>query len=200
MMKRLILHVALMLVTFGFGVGLERLLRELHVEPLPALELVKIPPPQPQSTSVPPMAPAPVAIPDEIILDYDVEEFNPFGAYEIMGSKPKSFAKFQGIELAVSGNQDYPGYVSVYNQESYKEYDGAQATFALVTPERVFFVTSKTAMSDIEYRFDGKFLTTDFDSVAGKNKAVLRGTLTKTRNGRKLAEHTFNLRMYKLGC
>jgi hypothetical protein len=189
-MKRLILHVALMLVTFTFGVALDRLLWEPHVETLPALKLIEFPP----------APPAPPATSTEIILDYDVEEFNPFGAYEIMGSKPKSFAKFQGIELAVSGNQDYPGYVSVYNVESYKEHDGAAATFALVTEERVFFVTGKTALSDIEYRFDGKFLRTDFDSVAGEYKPVLRGTLTKTRNGRKLAEHTFNFRMYHLGC
>lgn len=199
-MKRLVLHVALMLVTFAFGVGLDRLLTQPHVEPLPPLVLVDTPRPEPQRELVAAVAPAPAATPNEIILDYDVEEFNPFGAYEIIGPKPKSFAKFQGIELGVSGNEDYPGYISVYNVESYKEYDGASATFALVTKERVFFVTGKTAMSDIEYRFDGKFLRTDFDSVAGKSKAVLRGTLTKTRNGRKLAEHTFNFRMYHLGC
>ena len=195
-MKRLVLRVALMLVTFAFGVGLDRLLTEAHVEPLPALVPVDVPRPEPQRELVA----APVATPKQIILDYDVEEFNPFGAYEIMGSKPKSFAKFQGIELGVSGNEEYPGYISVYNVESYNEYDGASATFALVTEERVLFVTGKTAMSDIEYRFEGKFLRRDFDSVAGENKPVLRGTLTKTRNGRKLAEHTFNFRMYHLGC
>jgi hypothetical protein len=196
-MKRLVLHVALMLVTFAFGVGLDRLLWEPHVEPLPNLEVFPLPEPRiVHSYGIG----APAAESKEFILDYDFEKFNPVGAYEIMGPKPKAFANFQGIELAVSGSESYPGYIVVYNEGSYNEYDGASATFALVTDERVFFVTSKTEVSLVEYRFDGKFLRRDFASVGGKNKAVLRGTLTKTKNGLKIAEHTFDFRMYHLGC
>ena len=81
-----------------------------------------------------------------------------------------------------------------------ENYDEAPATFAFVTERRVFFVTSPLATKHFEYRFDGEFVRKDFDNVAGTNKAVLRGTLTKTRNGRTVAQHEFTFRMEFEGC
>jgi hypothetical protein len=81
--------------------------------------------------------------------------------------------------------------------ESWNQYN---ANFALVTERKLFFVTSKGTESEFEYRFDGEFVKTDFEEFADKNIEVLRGTLTKTKDGRKIAEHTVSFRMEHLGC
>lgn len=204
-MKRLVLHVALMLVTFAFGVGLDRLLWEPRVEPLPNLEVVKLPPSEPQRVPVATVAPpAPAATPiPNLIRDYDSNKFSRWGVFYIMGTKTKAFADFDTIEVALSGDgDDYPGYISVTTRSNTNGYgyDVASATFALVTEQRLFFATEKIRETEFTYTFDGEFLRKDFASLGGKNKAVLRGTLTKMKNGRSVAQKTFSFRMEHLGC
>ena len=204
-MKRLVLHVALLLVTFAFGVALDRLLWEPHVEPLPNLEVVKLPPSEPQTVPVAPVAPpAPAATPiPNLIRDYDSEKFSRWGVFYIMGAKTKAFADFDTIEVGLSGDgDDYPGYISVVTRSDRNEYgyDVASATFALVTERRLLFATAKTRETEFTYTFDGEFLRNDFASLGGKNKAVLRGTLTKMKNGRSVAQKIFSFRMEHLGC
>ena len=92
------------------------------------------------------------------------------------------------------------GYLSLVGSGTGDNYADARGTFALVSEQRLFFATSNLSNTEFEYWFDGKFLRTDFEAVEGKEVAVLRGTLTKTKNGRKIAEHTFNFRMEHLGC
>lgn len=201
-MKRVILHVALLLATFTFGVGIDWLLREPPVEPLPNLEIWSFPPPQLQSDWVRGETPAPAATPiPNLIRDYDSDKFTPWGVFYIMGPKTKAFADFDAIEVGLSGDgDDYPGYITVVTLPNDNDYDSASATFALVTRRRLFFATGKTDKTDIKYHFDGEFLRTDFESVGGKNIAVLRGTLTKMKNGRSVAKKTFTFRMEHLGC
>ena len=117
-----------------------------------------------------------------------------------MGPKPKEFADIDTIEAMLSPEvEEYPGHISVSTLNG-DEYDSAAANFALVTEQRFFFATEKLDKGDFEYRFDGEFLRKDFDAVAGKNKAVLRGTLTKMKNGRAVAQHEFTFRMEYMGC
>jgi hypothetical protein len=50
-------------------------------------------------------------------------------------------------------------------------------------------VVTRQSADGIEYRFDGEFLHRDLSAVANKeNTPVLRGTLTKIKNGQKVAE------------
>jgi hypothetical protein len=78
------------------------------------------------------------------------------------------------------------------------EYDYQNAIFALVSERRVFLVTPAFE-EGFEYRFDGEFLRPDLWSV-NQNIAVLRGTLTKTRKGRKVAERVVSLRFEEDQC
>lgn len=202
-MKRLIFRIAVMLVMFASGLGVDRLVRRLKSNNAPPPQVESVSVEREVPVTVTPVAPkaTPAATPKpNLILDYDSEKFNPYAYFSIMGPIPDDFLSFGGIELGLVNDADDPGYITVGSYDSNNNYDTASATFALVTERRLFFVTSPARFSGVEYRFDGEFLRTDFNSVAGKDKKVLRGTVTKTRNGIKIAEHTFNFSMYHLGC
>ena len=194
----------MMSVTFGLGIAVHSLISGGNA-PLPKIGANGLPPLQPQIElirPVEPIAPVPTATPEPVlILDFDFEKFSPWAVFYIMGRLPTEFADFNSLEVGWSRDvEGYPGYISVITCDPSDTRDGAFAKFALVTERRLFFATSRMRNSEVEYRFDGKFLRTDFDAVKGKNIAVLRGTLTKTKNGRRIAEQTFNFRMKHLGC
>jgi hypothetical protein len=203
-MKRLVFYVGMMLVTFALGVGTNTLFSQqrINFNPPPIAETVSLAPVELLKEQVPPIPPVPAATPEPIlVLDYDPERFTPWAVFYIMGRKPKAFADVDSLEVALSGHVEAgEGYIQVNTCTPDVACEPASATFALVTERRLFFVTTQLRNSEFEYRFDGQFLRTDFNAVEGKKIAVLRGTLTKTKHGRKIAEHTFNFRMEHLGC
>jgi hypothetical protein len=203
-MRRFILWIAAILITFAIGVGADRLWWHFFTAPpvpttveaatvdtlVPQREIIYVPAPPPP----PPPPPKP-----NVILDYD-DETGVSAIFYVMGAKPKAFTDIDGLEIMLDPtSSDYPGSISVTTRVD-DQYDNAPATFALVTGRRIFFATSKLANKDFEYRFEGEFLRRDFETVEGKEKAVLRGTLTKTRNGRTVAQHEFTFRMEYMGC
>ena len=205
-MKRVILRVVAMLLTFALGVAVSWLILRRAVKDTPPpckVEVVSTEDLVQRLASVAPVAPVlsvPAATPKpHYILDYDPETFNPYGVYYLIEPKPKEFAKFESIELGLFGDYTEPGYIRIYTQ-GINGSDEASAVFALVTKERLVFATSRTLESGVEYRFEGQFLRTKFQSVAGKNTAVLRGVLTRSKAGRKLAESTVSFRFDHLGC
>ncbi len=207
-MRRFILWIAAILITFAIGVGAERLwwhfFAAAPVTPViePATVDVAVPQREVVLASAPAPAPEPAPSPKQnLVLDSD-EDYNLSAYFYIIGSKPKEFADIDSLSIWLNPASDkYPGEIYVYTrffEESH--YDSAPATFALVTERRIFFVTSQLTDKHFEYRFDGEFVRKDFDKVAGTNKVVLRGTLTKTRNGRTIAQHEFTFRMENEGC
>ena len=197
-MKRMILRVVVMLLTFALGIGVEWLIlrRAVNNTPLCKVEAASPAPLVQPVIAATPVAPLPVATPTpHFIVDYDPEMFNAYGMYFIMGPKPKEFANFENFE-AFFGDD---AYINVITSHEDNNTDITSAVFALATERRLFFVTEPNH-SGVEYRFDGEFLRTDFMSVAGKNKAVLRGVLTRSKNGRKLVERTVSFRMEYSGC
>jgi len=205
-MRRIILWVAAILITFSFGVGADKLWWHfMAAPPAPAtVERAQFDFPVPQEVVFAP-APAPLPPPPpklNVILDCD-DEFYLSAAFYIMGSKPKEFADIDSVSIYLSpGVADYPAefHVNVRQGDDDDRYESATATFGLVTDRRIFFVTSKLSNNDFEYRFDGEFLRKDFDTVSGEKKAVLRGTLTKMKNGRTVAQHEFTFWMQEEGC
>lgn len=202
-MRRIVLNAGCMLVTFALGVLTDLPLRQLPSEsdinkvPLPKVETISLPPP------VAPITTTPFDTPKaHFILDYNPKKFSPWALFSIIGPTPNAFAEVDSIELAlVDGHPgSNQGYINLNIVTKNNEYDCAEATFALVTERRLFFATAKNSESDFEYRFDGEFLKTDFSSGKTENKPVLRGTLTKMKNGRTVAQHTFTFRMEHLGC
>jgi hypothetical protein len=204
-MRRFILWIAAILITFTIGVGADRLWWHFLAPPpakaepvvdvaLPQREVVYVPAPAPP----PPPPPAPK---QNLVLDYE-DDGGLSAVFYVMGAKPKGFTDIQGFDLYLNpGSVESPGeiYLNTGLGDEHN-YDNAPATFALVTERRIFFATSKLSGKDFEYRFDGEFLRKNFAAVDGKNKAVIRGTLTKTRNGRTVAQHEFTFRMEYMGC
>lgn len=211
-MKRMILRVVVLLLTFvvgvaAYGLFLRRALNDTRtpckVEVVSPDALVARIESIASLRPIPPVAPLPAPTPKpHYILDYDPETFNPYGVYYMLGPKPKEFAKFESIELGIYGDYTEPGYIRIYSQSVYKDdyNDEAEAVFALVTKDRLVFATSKNLEAGVEYRFEGEFLRTNFHSVAGRNTPVLRGVLTRSKDGRKLAEATVSFRFEHLGC
>ena len=200
-MKRLILYVATMLVTFALGFGIHSFISQRQVDPPAPVETISIDTLPFQVPLAPPLPAATADTPEPIlVLDYDPEEFVPWAVFRVMGRKPKEFSDIDSIEVALYRNLDKQGgYISLFTCEP-GNCKSARGTFALLTRQRLFLATAQMANTDFEYWFDGRFLRTDFEAVEGKGVAVLRGTLTKTKHGRKIAEHTFTFRMEALGC
>ena len=207
-MKRVILRIVVVLLTFALGVVTNWLILRRHVNNTPppcnveAVSPAPIAQPIIAAAPVAPVAPVPAASPKPyFIFDYDPETFNPYGMFYLMGPKPKEFESFEGIDLEVFPDYgDDPGYITVYKLYPDGSSGGPSAVFALITKRRLVFATSKSADSGVEYRFEGEFLRTDFDSVNGKNIPVLRGVLTRSKDGRTLVERTVIFRFEHMGC
>ena len=206
-MKRVILRVVTMLLAFVVGVAAYWLIlrRAVNNTTTPPCKVEVVSPEAvvqrlASITPVAPVAPVPAATPKpHFILDYDPETFYPYGLFYLIEPKPKEFASFESLELALYGDYTDPGYIRIFTQGTNYS-DEASAVFALVTKKRLVFATSQTRESHVEYRFEGEFLRTNFDSVTGKNTPVLRGVLTRSKDGRKLAEATVSFRFEYLGC
>jgi len=200
-MRRVILWIAAILITFAIGLGADRLWWHIFAAPAPApkAEPVAVDVQPLRETVFVPVPAEPTPAKPTMILDYDPLSFQVWTVFYIMGPKPKEFADFDSMEAMLNPQANDPGTITVRTREG-NEYDNAEATFGLVTEQRLFFATSKSDNGDFEYRFDGEFLRTDFDKVAGKNKAVLRGTLTRMKNGRTITQHELTFRMEYMGC
>ena len=134
----------------------------------------------------------------KVILDYDPQEFNPRGVYYIIGHKPTGLREFDGLELAVdheraSGDVDIQTDVSQRSGVPY-------AVTAFVTSKRLTFIALPVSDEDFEYCFDGYFLRGGTLSNASRNAAVLKGTLSKWKDGVKLASAEVKFRIEYLGC
>ena len=136
-----------------------------------------------------------------VIFDYDSTEFNPRGDYYILGRKPKEFREFDCLELAVDDNT----YGQVRGQIMIQTYvdEMYAATYAIsgrVDNKRIYLVTEPFSEEDVGYRFEGEFLRQGELWRARKSQAVLKGRLTKVKDGRTIAEAVVKFRIEYLGC
>lgn len=206
-MKRFLFYGLVMLVTFALGCGLEQVIRYrlanevAPVAQLPPAEQYIIPFPATPVTPAAAVNAEPSQPTPTLIFDYDRKKLIRFGIFYVHGRAPRDFADFHSIELDLIGAEPpYDGYISINTVSGVDQYDSAKAQFAFVTERRLFFVTSPTRGSGVEYWFDGEFLTNNLHSMQGKNKAALRGKLTKTKNGRKIAERVISFLVEHMGC
>jgi hypothetical protein len=212
LMKQMILRVVVMLLTFALGVVAYGLILQRAANKASAplcVQAVSPAPLEPVKALVAPAVPAavvappvPVATPKpHFILDYDPDTFYPYGMYYLMDPKPKDFENLDGFELGQNGYaDDVPAYIMVIKRYPDESTGSTSAVFGLVTKRRLVFATAKSADTGIEYRFEGEFLRTDFDFVTNKDKAVLRGVLTRSKDGRTLVERTVSFRFVYMGC
>jgi len=197
MVRRLTLRVAVLMITCGVGIGLDRLISNT-----PSLEPPQVQNCQPvalptfvetvEAVSSPPPPPVAVESPNTI-LDYNPDKFYPEGGYSLTGVIPKEFRHLLHFTLESSEKVDgRSGYIGI-TTASENEADYHLAVFGLVTKKRVFWVSP--IIDGVQYRFDGEFLNVNFEAAANTNKSVLRGTLTKTRDGRTVVERVVSFRL-----
>ena len=200
-MRRVILRIVVLLITFALGTGADSLRRYVFTKEAPVAKL-EAPSFQVPAPLFPPTVPFPEPAPPapNLVLDYNHERIDHYGALYIMGPAPEGFRDFECIALGLSGAyvDEDPDYINVFGDK--KTGDWTPANFALVTERYLYFTTEASKEQGFQYRFEGEFLVKNFAAVAGKNKSVVRGTLTKSRNGRTLAERTITFRMEYMGC
>jgi hypothetical protein len=202
-MKRLILPFTAAILTFGLGFAVDRILISRSYE-APVQETVKV---EPVTANIPeiktPIATSSVPAADPMshgIFDFDPKKFDPMGAYYLMGNKPKEFSEFESIEIWSEEIESKLSVSVVIHTDANSSYETHYAVFSWITPHRLIFVTSPQSDAGFEYRFDGEFLRTNLASFAGKNKAVLRGTLTKVKNSRKVSQRVFSFMVEYYDC
>lgn len=200
-MRRVILWIVAISITFGIGMGADALRRYLFTKQPLVTKLE----PAPFEVAVPVFAPTvpfpePAAPAPNLILDYNQEKIDHYGALYIMGPAPQGFRNFECIALGLSGAHaaEDSDYIAVYGDTKTGEW--TPANFALVTERYLYFTTEPSKEQGFQYRFEGEFLVKDFATVEGKNKAVVRGTLTKSKNGQTIAEQTITFKMEYMGC
>jgi hypothetical protein len=203
-MKRLIIRLLLAMLTFVFGVGIQRALnyrkapdplpqptRTVDCVPTSVVQVVVSPSPTPTPTP----APTPYSV-----VDYNANNFFPDGAYMPIGNRSRELRGFDSFEIWSSESHGSLS-ATVYVQTREKDtYEGQYANFTLLTNRRVVFITSSPVLGDFEYRFDGEFVEANPIDWADTRHAVLRGMLTKTKWGRKVFEQLVSFRVEHVGC
>jgi hypothetical protein len=198
-MKQLMVRVLLALFTFSLGVGLDRLLtlNPKHIEKTPPVlsdetkSLV-------HATSHFVFRGTPVRAKPTLIFDYDTEKFWPEGSYAIIGKRPKGFSKddYFFIEIWRGDDTDQHVWFSILDDRGNTD---VTASFALVTEKRLIFVTQPSSDGFV-YRFDGEFLRRGAIYDAPEGKAVLKGTLTTSKDNRTVAEWPMRFAVVHDGC
>jgi hypothetical protein len=196
-MRRLILRFTVAILAFGFGLAIDRVFVSRGQKPRTVwkLEPVVPTPACPASTSTPLTTRAPGP---RMIFHYNPAKFDPRGTYFPLRPLPKEFAEFDSFELAVdeSGNEVLGS--AMVQTRTGDMYDAQTVTFLLITERRLFLVASSVSETQFEYRFDGEFLGNPV-RLLDTGKPALRGTLTKIRDGHKVAERVISFEVKYLG-
>lgn len=191
-MKHLILRLLVALLTFSTAVGLDRLRsKRKPVEKSAVFELYR-------STRAPTshftfrggsVLPSP-----QVICDYDPAKFDPVAELHAVGKKKKSLAAVSFLLLSTGTDKQVTVSISDLGGQETPE-----TKFAFVTDRRLFFVTGP-ASDGFEYRFDGEFFQSGTLYEAPEGKVVLRGTLTKSKNGRTVVEWPLKFEVVQDRC
>jgi hypothetical protein len=139
--------------------------------------------------------------PEPVDFDYDTKELNPRGDYFMLGRKPKEFREFDCLELAV--DEDSNGKVSgqvMISTYAEQTYDAIYATSGLVDKQRLSVVFKPRFEQDVGYRFEGEFQRQGVLWRAARSQAVLKGRLSKIKEGKTIAEALVKFRIEYLGC
>ena len=193
-MKRTLCRLLIAMATFLIGTTSHRVF-DRHEAALPVPQSESVPITFQEQTELPLR---PQFAEPEVVFDYDPTEFNPRGDYFILGRKPTEFREFDCLEIAVDEDK-IAGQVSISTKVE-SEYDVNYEISGLVTRERIYFVAKPWSDENVGYRFEGEFLRQGEVWRAGKSEAVLKGRLSKTKNGETIAEAVVEFRIEYLGC
>jgi hypothetical protein len=200
-MKRLTLYVLMSLLTFSAGFASQQLfIAKTLVKSTPAprseqLQTVPILLPPTNTFAAAPPVPKPPE--PTMFIDYSRKRFDPSGTYLPIGLKQKGLSEFNAFWIDAY-ELDHKGYIHVGTSQN-ENYQELEVKFALATERRLIFATESTEDGS-EYRFEGEFLRGKVIADAPEGQAVLKGTLTKTKKGRKVAEAVVKFSIEIHGC
>jgi len=202
-MKRILVRLFVAVVAFGFGVAVDRVVISRSPASPPVNQVVPTvatTTKADESCHTTTYFPLPLGASNRIaLLDYDLAQFDPTGTYFPLRPLPKEFADVADFGLTVNqvdGEVWGAGYVGTQTD---RKYNFPAVEFMLLTERRVFFVTSAREDNGFAYRFEGEFLANPAAQM-DSGKAVVRGTLSKTKNGRTVAECEATFDVKYLGC
>ena len=194
-MKRLLVHVAISILAFCFGLGINRALT-LESRPRVAPQDVELQHVKPIIVETPATPVGPAVTPtSHVIADYDVNKFYPEGSYSFAGRKPREFE--EGFFLSLGRFVEAKGmpvgeiHVETLSNDKYESHDAA---VGMITEKRLFFVTVPSSEEQFQYWFDGEFVKQKSGTY------LVKGKLTKTKTGRKVAERVVTLRTIEDAC
>lgn len=196
-MKLLIMRLGVAILAFSFGLAIDRILFSPIPAEIPPVHNSEVCGPSPVELPRifhPPPPPSPHAI-----YDFDSKEFDPAGDYYLVGKTPEGFDQLNGLYL--TWTYDNMAAAATIHATVHETYDKYTADFSWVTRRRVLLVTKPKSVDAFAYRFDGEFLHYDLGSFANTTKPVLRGTLTRLKGEKKIAEAIVSFRLEQhAGC
>jgi len=109
--------------------------------------------------------------------------FDPDGSFWVLGNTPDEFSEFGGINLNAKRSRQLP-------VQGFQLNNGKALRFKTITVKRDNFTFTTITVGGVSYAFSGKFLKGGVYSAGDLDDTipVLEGTLTKFRNGQKIAE------------
>jgi hypothetical protein len=114
--------------------------------------------------------------------------FDPDGTFWIVGDTPSNFSEFSAINLNAKRSRYLPS-------PGLQITDGKTFRFKTLTVKRDNFTFTTVTVRGVSYSFSGKFLKGGIFYTSGLDDTipVLEGTLTKFRDGQKIAEANLKL-------
>jgi hypothetical protein len=190
-----ILRLTVAILAFGFGLTIDRLFISRTVDEKPPAQVTC----DPNRIEVRTVFIPPPAAPPVHIVDFDIDFVPPSGLYFIAGKIPKDFEGFSSLELwwdrdTEDSTVNGMATISAWTNAAHTTQNQQRNVVSLVTKRRVLVVTESASGNDFGYRFDGEFVqANNLAALAAAGKPLIRGTLTKTKNGRKITERVVSL-------
>jgi len=208
-LQKIILCVTVALTAFGTSLGLLETGSYLRAAFQPSKVEIKplepVAPPVYAPARVPEFKPPAVTPSEETEPEAEPEDWGESGYYYIIGDRPKGFADFAYISIDMGDYDKTPGKVAAVKPSGW--IDTEKGFFQLssidITGKRISLVSER--QKGTRYQFDGRFV--EAEEVKYKDKSgeentdtvVLKGRLTKWRNGVKIAEANVKFG-FTLGC
>ena len=109
--------------------------------------------------------------------------FDPDGSFWLKGAPPDDFSEFSGINLNAKKSRNLP-------QPGLETNKGTRYRFKALSVKQERFTFTTMTVAGVSYSFSGRFLKGGVYSsgILDDETPVLEGTLTKFRDGNKVAE------------
>lgn len=119
--------------------------------------------------------------------------FRPYGYFSLVGKPPAEFKNFDTIQYW-SREDEQTGPDISSRMSGVNETGGVVYRYATISITRQAFVFTTKSVRGISYKFSGRFLRSDFvGAEMNFERPVLVGTLSKYRNGKRVAEAAVKL-------